>query len=114
MERLNSDQYAPVFYVVLLMNFVFPFLALMTRDSKRHVMFLKIICPVVIVGHWLDFYLMVTPGTLKENGGFGFLEIGLALIFGVAFLFVVFSSLAKMPLVAKNHPMLGESIHHHI
>jgi hypothetical protein len=114
MERLNSDQYAPVFYVVLLMNFVFPFLALMTRDSKRHVMFLKIICPVVIVGHWLDFYLMVTPGTLKENGGFGFLEIGLALIFGVAFLFVVFSSLAKVPLVAKNHPMLGESLHHHI
>ena len=67
-ERVTSDQYAPVFYVVLIMNFFFPFLALMTRDAKRHVMFLKIVCPVVIVGHWLDFYLMVTPGTVKEGG----------------------------------------------
>ena len=114
MERLNSDQYAPVFYVILIMNFFFPFLALMTRDAKRHVMFLKIVCPVVIVGHWLDFYLMVTPGTVKEGGGFGFLEIGLAMIFAVAFLFVVLSNLAKVPLVAKNHPMLEESMHHHI
>ena len=114
MERLNSDHYAPVFYVVLIMNFFFPFLALMTRDAKRHIMFLKIVCPVVIVGHWLDFYLMVTPGTMQENGGFGFLEIGMALIFGVAFLFVILGSLAKMPLVAKNHPMLEESMHHHI
>ena len=113
-ERLNADQYAPVFYVILIMNFFFPFLTLMTRDAKRHMMFLKIICPVVIVGHWLDFYLMVTPGTLKESGGFGFLEIGMAMVFGVSFLFVVFSSLAKMPLVAKNHPMLEESMHHHI
>jgi len=113
-ERLNSDHYAPIFYVILIMNFFFPFLTLMTRDAKRHILFLKVICPVVIVGHWLDFYLMVTPGTLKENGGFGFLEIGMAMVFGAAFLFVIFSSLAKMPLVAKNHPMLEESMHHHI
>jgi hypothetical protein len=113
-ERVTSDQYAPVFYILLLMNFVFPFLALMTRDAKRHILFLKIVCPVVIAGHWLDFYLMVTPGTLKEHGGFGFLEIGMAMVFGVAFLFVVLNSLAKMPLVAKNHPMLEESMHHHI
>ena len=114
MERLNSDQYAPVFYVVLIMNFFFPFLALMTRDAKRHIMFLKIVCPVVIVGHWLDFYLMVTPGTMQEQGGFGFLEIGMALVFLTAFLFVMLGSLSRMPLVAKNHPMLEESMHHHI
>lgn len=113
-ERLTSDQYAPVFYVILIMNFFFPFLALMTRDAKRHTIFLKIICSVVVIGHWLDFYLMVTPGTLKESGGFGFLEIGMAIVFGVAFLFVVLSGLAKMPLIGKNHPLLEESMHHHI
>jgi len=113
-ERLTSDQYAPVFYVILIMNFFFPFLALMTRDAKRHTIFLKIVCSVVIIGHWLDFYLMVTPGTLKESGGFGFLEIGMAMVFGVAFLFVVLSGLAKMPLIGKNHPLLEESMHHHI
>jgi len=44
----------------------------------------------------------------------GFLEIGLGMVFLAAFLFVVLSSLTKFPLVAKQHPMMGESLHHHI
>jgi len=113
-ERMNSDNYAPFFYVVLLLNFVFPFLVLMTRDSKRHGIFLKIVCVVVLIGHWLDFYLMITPGTLKENGTFGLMEIGLTMVFGAAFIYIVLNSLSKVNLVAKNHPMLEESLHHDI
>ena len=86
----------------------------MTRDSKRHTIFLKIVCTVLLVGHWFDFYLMVTPGSLGENGGFGFIEIGMAVIFAVGFIYVVLRALAKAPLVAQNHPMLEESLHHHI
>ena len=85
----------------------------MTRDAKRHGVFLKIVCIVVLFGHWLDFYLMVTPGTLQENGGFGFIEIGTILVFMAAFLFVVLNGLTKSALVPKNHPMLQESLHHH-
>ena len=51
---------------------------------------------------------------LKENGGFGFLEIGMLMIFLSAFLYVVLNGLKKLPLVAKNHPMLEESLHHDI
>ena len=86
----------------------------MTRQSKRHTRMLKIVCPMIIFGHWIDFFLMVTPGTLKDNGGFGLMELGIILIYLGAFLFVALSSLAKKPLVAKNHPMLEESLHHHI
>jgi len=113
-ERWKSDLYAPYFFVNLILNFFFPFLILMTRDAKRRGIFLKIVCFVVLFGHWIDFYLMVTPGTLKENGGIGIFEIGMIMIFGTAFLFVVLRSLAKNPLIAKNHPMLEESLHHHI
>ena len=113
-ERLSSDLYAPVFYLNIILNFFFPFLVLMTRDSKRHGVFLKIVCTVVLFGHWLDFYLMVTPGTLQENGGFGFLEIGTIMIYLAAFLFVVLNGLTKSALVPKNHPMMQESLHHHI
>ena len=86
----------------------------MTRDSKRHARILKVVCPIVIFGHWIDFYLMITPGTLQENGGFGILELGLLAVYAGAFLYVVLSNLAKKPLVAKNHPMLQESLNHHI
>jgi hypothetical protein len=57
---------------------------------------------------------MITPGTLKEHGGLGLLEIGLALIYSGVFAFVIAQTLTKAPLVAKNHPMLQESLHHHI
>jgi len=113
LERLGSDYYSPFFFVTLILNFFFPFLVLMTRDSKRHTIFLKIVCTVVMIGQWLNFYLMVTPGILKENGGFGFIEIGTTMVYFAAFTYVVLSNLAKVPLVAKNHPMLQESIHHH-
>lgn len=113
-ERLTNDLYSPVFYLNIILNFFFPFLVLMTRDSKRHGTFLKIVCTVVLFGHWLDFYLMVTPGTLQSHGGFGFMEVGTILVYLSAFLFVVLNGLTKAALVPKNHPMMQESLHHHI
>lgn len=113
-ERLTSDHYSVIFFINLLLNFCFPFFVLMTRDSKRQAIIMKLVCIVVLIGHWFDFYLMITPGPLRENGGFGFLEIGVALIYTAAFAFTILTSLAKAPLIAKNHPMLEESVHHHI
>lgn len=75
---------------------------------------LKFVCPIVIIGHWFDFYNMITPGILKLHGGIGFMEIGVAMIFLSGYLFVVLGSLSKIPLIAKNDPMLEESLHHHI
>jgi Ni/Fe-hydrogenase subunit HybB-like protein len=111
-DRLKSDYYSKFFFINLIMNFFFPFLVLMTRDAKRKMTMLKIVCTVVLAGHWIDFYLMITPGTLKANGGFGFLEIGLAMVYLSAFAYVIFNGLTKRGLVAQNHPMLEESIHH--
>jgi hypothetical protein len=113
-ERWKNGHYAPLFYLNLIVNFFLPFLILMTRDAKRHARFIKVVAPMVIIGHWLDFYLMITPGTLKGNGGFGALELGVMFIYAGAFMFVVLNKLSKAPLYAKNHPMLQESLHHHI
>ena len=113
-ERKTTSPYSWVFYTNLIMNFVLPFLLFMTRDSKRHISTLKVICPIVIVGHWFDFYQMVTPGVMKTHGAFGLVEIGLFCVFAAAFLFVTLGSLAKYPLVAKNSPMMGEALNHHI
>ncbi|MFP4093680.1 MAG: quinol:cytochrome C oxidoreductase [Cyclobacteriaceae bacterium] len=113
LERLSSDYYSPFFFITLILNFFFPFLVLMSRDSKRHTVFLKLVCIVVMLGQWLNFYLMITPGILKENGGFGLIEIGSTMLYLAAFAYVVLNNLSKAPLVAKNHPMLQESIHHH-
>lgn len=113
-ERLADDHYAPVFFINLVINFLFPFLVLMTRDAKRQTIFLKIVCAVILFGHWLDFYLMITPGVMKDHGAFGLMEVGFILVYGAAFLFVTLTALSKAALIPKNHPMLEESLHHHI
>ncbi|WBL43606.1 quinol:cytochrome C oxidoreductase [Algoriphagus halophytocola] len=113
-ERLTSDIYGPYIFVNLAINFVLPFLLLMTRDSKRHGVFLKLVCTLIVVGHWVDFFLMVQPGTLGHNGGVGLMEVGMFLVYGASFIFVVLTALAKGNLIPKNHPMLEESYHHHI
>jgi hypothetical protein len=113
-ERLHSDVYSPFVFVNLALNFFLPFLVLMTRDAKRHGVFLKVICSLIILGHWFDFFLMMQPGTLGHNGGFGLMELGMFLLYGSVVALVVFRGLAQKNLVAKNHPMLEESYHHHI
>jgi hypothetical protein len=113
-ERMKNSPYGWIFYTNIILNFVLPFLLLMTRDSKRQLSTLKLVCPIIIIGHWFDFYNMVTPGVMQHDGALGFIEIGTALIFLSAFLFVALTSLTKLPLFGKNDPMLEESLHHHI
>ena len=113
-ERMRNSPYSWIFYFNIVVNFVLPFLLLMTRDSKRQLSMLKVVCPIIIVGHWFDFFNMVTPGVMKLDGGLGLLEIGTFLIFAAVYLFVVLGSLTKLPLVGKNDPMLQESLGHHI
>jgi hypothetical protein len=113
-ERVGTSPYSWIFYANLILNFVLPFLLLMTRDSKRQYAMLKVVCPILLVGHWLDFYNMITPGIMKEQGAVGLLEVGIALVFLAGFLLVVLSTMSRFPLVGKNHPTLAESLHHHI
>ncbi|MBX9853445.1 MAG: quinol:cytochrome C oxidoreductase [Cytophagaceae bacterium] len=117
-ERLQNPIYTPIFFMNLILNFLFPFLILMTRDAKRQTMILKVVCFVVIFGHWSDFYIMLTPGTLKGEGGFGFttllVELGMTMIYAGIFIFTVLWGLTRANLVPKNHPMLQESLHHHV
>lgn len=116
--RLKSDAYTPIFFLNLFVNFFFPFLVLMTRDSKRQMIILKIVAIIIICGHWMDFYLMMTPPILGLNGGldasFLFFEVGMFMVFLGLFLFVLIYGLSRAGLVAKNHPMIQESVNHHV
>jgi len=112
-QRLGGfdGRYTWMFYGNLFINFVFPFLALMTRDAKRQMIMLKIVCIAILIGHWSDFYLMFMPGTMQGENGF-LIEIGVALILLGAFLILVTRRLASASLVPVNHPFIEESVHH--
>jgi len=104
------------FWLNIVLNFVAPLLLLMSRDAKRFRNRMMWTCIVLIAGHWLDFYLMIMPGTTgPEHRGFGVEEIGIFLGFAGLFTFLTLTALSKFQsLVPKKHPFLEESLHHHI
>jgi hypothetical protein len=103
-----------MWYSNLLINFIAPFLILMSRDAKRQTKILWVAGVIIIVGHWLDVFLMVEPGTVGKNWTIGFIEIGTAVGYLGLFIWSTLSELSKASLVPRNHPMLAESLHHHI
>lgn len=103
-----------IFYVNLILGFVIPFFALMTRNSKRTFSVLIPVSVIVIIGHWVDLYLLIMPGAVGgEKSGIGLLEIGLTVGFMGLFLLVTFWSLTKAPLASKKHPLYKESLDYH-
>lgn len=73
---------------------------------------------LIIFGHWLDFYQMVMPSAMKDEQGITHVpnilpDLGIALGFVGLIMFVTARTLAKHPLIPKNHPFLKESIIHH-
>lgn len=141
--RERYDNYPVLFYGILVINFVVPFFVLIRNSTKRKVGTLVLVSVLVLIGHWLDFFLMLKPGillTAKEALGHGdhghgeaahhaaehvsvfvngftlpgLLEIGTFLGFTAFFMFVLFTALTKASLTPKNDPYLKESLHHHV
>ena len=108
------DQYKVPFITSLILNFVVPILLLMSRDSKRVPGTVLVVGAIVLVGHYLDFFVMIMPGTVKGHWHIGLVEIGVFLGLAGLFIRVVTKKLASMELTPKNHPMLKESKHFHI
>lgn len=106
--------YKVPFITMLALNFAFPILVLMSRTAKRIGGFIVIAGVSILVGHWLDVFNMIMPGTVGENYGLGIAEIGMFLGYAGAFILIVGRNLSKAPLLMQNHPMLLESKHHHI
>jgi Ni/Fe-hydrogenase subunit HybB-like protein len=106
--------YKVPFFINILLNFITPFLVLMTRDAKRTPRILKIACWTIIVGHYFDFWNNIMPGTVGAHAGFGPVEFGFVLLFACGFIYSVSHQLTKANLVPANHPMLEESLHHDI
>lgn len=106
--------YKAPFFITLFLNFFFPFLVLMTRDAKYTHSILKVACWSVIIGHYMDFYTNIMPGSVGSAAELGALEWGFFLLFICAFAYTIASQLEKANLIPRNHPMLEESLHHDI
>ena len=105
--------YRGVFFLNLITNFAVPFLLLMRKGAKRNYTTITFLAVLIILGHWVDFYQMVMPGTVHEHFVFGWFEFGILALYAGLIMFFVGRGLAKKPLLAKYHPFTKESTIHH-
>ena len=73
--------YEGLFYLNLVLNFVAPILIFMKKATKRNYTIVTFMCILIIFGHWIDFYQMVMPGTVKLQPHLSWFEIGIPLGF---------------------------------
>ena len=66
--QLRWEQFRTLWVANLLINFCALFLILMTRDAKRQEGILWVGGIIIILGHWLDVFMMVTPGIRGKTG----------------------------------------------
>jgi hypothetical protein len=111
---MRIENFKVLYFSMFFINFAFPMLILMSRDAKRHAGILTFVGLVILAGHWIDVFIMVTGGSLGANAKIGFMEIGMALLLAGLFIRVVLTNLSKAPLTPVNHPFLDESVHHEI
>jgi hypothetical protein len=103
-----------IYFFMFVINFAFPMLILMSRDAKRNYGILTFVGLVILAGHWLDVWIMVTAGSMGATATIGWIEVGMVLLVSGFFIRTVLTNLSKAPLTPVNHPFLDESIHHEI
>jgi hypothetical protein len=108
------EHYKVPFFGMFIINFALPMIMLMSRDAKRNPRFLITIGTIIFIGHFIDTYMLITPGVLFEHWHFGLFEIGLFLGFTGLFINRILSTLTKAPLMVQNSPYLEETLHHSI
>jgi len=111
MQRM--EQYQFIFFLMVALNLAFPFLILMDSDGKRRNWIILLAGAFIVIGHYIDFFVMIMPSTVGAYWHFGIPEIGAILFFAGLFIFCGFNDLAKRPLMSKNNPYMKESEHYH-
>jgi hypothetical protein len=105
--------WGPIVVVSIVLNWVIPFFVLLPKPAKRSSGIMMKVAIVVLIGRWVDLYVMVFPSTLGESPVFGIWEVAsICCLLGTAGLLLL-RSFAAAPPLPRNDPFLSESLHYH-
>jgi hypothetical protein len=109
----TTGAYELLFVVNMVLNWLVPFLLLLRRGPKRRPELVAKVAVVVLVGRWLDLYMMVVPTFATAGPPFGVWEAAGVVAMAGATVWAVLRGLAATSLVPARDPRLGESLHYH-
>ncbi len=108
--RLGRE-WKTLFLLDLGVNWLFPFLFLLSNKIAKNINALMFTSSILLVGFWLDIYLQVMPGLTGVNA-IGAVELGTFIGFYGLFIWLVAKTLGRANIIPKKHPYLMESALH--
>lgn len=109
----TTGGWGAIFLANAVVNWVVPFVVLLGQAAKGNRKILARIAGLLLVGRWIDLYLMIAPPVVGAEPGIGGWEVGMALGGLGLVLLVVSRAFASAPPVPIGDPLLTESLHHH-
>ncbi len=97
-----------------IINWLIPFLLLLPRPAKRSESLLLKVCALVLIGRWLDLYIVSGPLVMPGGPSLGPWELAPLLLLLPLYILFLFGVLGRHPLVPKGDPYLVESLHHDV
>jgi len=110
--KRTTGGWAPLFFLVPVISWLLPFSILLPRAAKRNPRVLQWTAVLILLGRWLDLYVLVAPPVLPALR-MGLLEILITAGYASLFFLLTSRALSRAPLLARNDPYLGEGLHHH-
>lgn len=110
-KRTNGPWVIP-FAASFLLNWAIPFVTLLSFKTKRDPAILKVVCLLLLAGHWLDLYVLIMPASW-ERPVFGVYEVAIAAGYLALVTLVFARNLARAPLVPVNDPVLAAEMFQH-
>jgi hypothetical protein len=108
----RKEIYGNIHFWMLILNFLVPFLGLMSSKSKKNI---KIVLPVtfiLLIGHYIDIYNLIAPEIVFNEifyPKFGLYEIGSLLLIGSIFIYIVLINFNRKKINPIGHPFFQES-----
>ena len=109
LRRMQTPGWKMLFFLNVFLNWLIPFALLLPRSVKRSDGWLLAACSVVLLGHWLDLYVMIFPA-LEHAATMGLIDVALVIGFVSLFLQSFANALQKSALIPQNDPYLAESL----
>ena len=94
-------------------NWLIPFVFLISAKAKRMEGLLLKVCIIVLIGHWIDLFWMISPTFMPDAPEVGVWEIApLAMALSLFFLMTL-RGLSRKHVIPVQDPTLMESLHYH-
>jgi hypothetical protein len=109
----SSGPWLPVFLGGFVISWIIPFFTLLPRNNKRSWRVMAAMSVLVLLGRWLDLYIMVMPSRWPSPR-FGIIELAMAAGTGGLIYLVFIRGLSRAPLISPHDPVLAvRSAHDH-